>query len=226
MLRAIAAGFANEIGNPLAGVLGVLQLVGRRTREPETRERLASAHAELARVAQIIRELADFTRQVGDAAMIDVNEVLRAALTLARYAHQHAAIDVSFEADPSVRPLVGSRNHLLQVFLHLAMNAYEAMNGGPGRLRVVSERDDAEIVVAFEDTGPGIAPDVADRVFDPFFTTKGSTGLGLFVCRRIVVHELGGRITVDSNADGTRFTVRLPMREPQRRSARSRTSPR
>jgi signal transduction histidine kinase len=230
VLRAIAAGFANELGNPLAGVLGVLQVVARRTREPETRERLVAAHAELARVTQVIRELADFTRLDGEAAVVDVNEALRAALTLARYAHQGAAVTVTFEPDTTIGPLVGSRNHLLQVFLHLAMNAYEAMFDRVGALAVRSRRGDGEIVVVFEDTGPGIAAAAIDRLFEPFFTTKGSTGLGLFVCRRIVAEELGGRIAVDgAPGRGARFTVHLPTGDVaaatrRRRSARHRGS--
>lgn len=212
-LRAISAGFAHEIGNPLAGVLGVLQLIARRTHEPETRERLASAHGELTHVARIIRELADFTRQDGEAAIIDVNEVLRAALTLARYAHPQARATVAFQPDPRVGPLVGSRNHLLQAFLHLAMNAYEALGDGEGSLRVTSDAADDEIEVVFHDTGAGIPPEAMAHVFEPFFTTKGNTGLGLFVCRRIIGDELGGDVTAASApGDGTRLTVRIPTR--------------
>jgi PAS domain S-box-containing protein len=223
-LRAISAGFAHEIGNPLAGVLGVLQLVARRTREPETRERLASAHVELSRVAHIIRELAAFTRQDGEAAIIDVNEVLRAALTLARYAHQQARVTVAFEPDPGVGPLVGSRNHLLQAFLHLAMNAYEAIGDDEGSLRVTSHAAGNEIRVVLHDTGSGIPAQALPHVFEPFFTTKGSTGLGLFVCRRIIEDELGGDVAAASEpGDGTRFTVRIPVRNrsnPKRRTHR------
>jgi signal transduction histidine kinase len=191
----------------------VLQLVARRTREPETRERLASAHVELSRVAQIIRELADFTRQDGETAIIDVNEVLRAALTLARYAHQQARVTVAFEPDPGVGLLVGSRNHLLQAFLHLAMNAYEAIGDGDGFLRVTSHAAGDEIRVVLHDSGIGIPAQAMPHVFEPFFTTKGSTGLGLFVCRRIIEDELGGEVAAASEpGDGTRFTVRVPVR--------------
>ncbi|MBI3770139.1 MAG: PAS domain S-box protein [Deltaproteobacteria bacterium] len=211
-LRTISAGFAHEIGNPLAGVTALLQLVARRTQEPATRERLASAHAELTRVARIIRELADFTRQDGESVRIDVNEVLRAALTLAHYGHPHARATVVLEADRRIPPFVGSRNHLLQVFLHLAINAYEAIGDGEGRLRVVSRLGSDEILVVFEDTGSGIPPQALARLFEPFFTTKASTGLGLFVCRRIVVDELGGTIVVESEPGaGARFSVRLPL---------------
>lgn len=212
-LRAISAGLAHDLGNPLAGVVGVLQLVARRTREEETRERLTSTHVEVSRIARLLRELVDFTRHDGEAGIIDVNEVLRAAMTLARYAHQDARVTVAFEPDPRVGPLVGSRNHLLEAFLHLAMNAYEAIGAVEGRLRVASSLTDEEIVVRFEDTGEGISRAAMQHLYEPFFTTKGNTGLGLFVCRRIVTDELGGTLAAESEpGSGARFTVRLPVR--------------
>ncbi|HEY2386534.1 MAG TPA: histidine kinase dimerization/phospho-acceptor domain-containing protein [Candidatus Binatia bacterium] len=155
-LRAIAAGFAHEIGNPLAGVAGRLQLIKRRTREDETRESLSDAHAELARIAQGLRELIEFTRPDDETTAVDVNEVLRAALTIGRYAHSHAEVDVSFEPDPHAGLVVGRRHQLLEAFLRLTMSAYETMNGSPGRLRVGSERSCGEIVVVFEHSGPGV----------------------------------------------------------------------
>jgi len=212
-LRAISAGFAHELGNPLAGIGAMLQLAARRTREPDTRERLQRANASLNQVAHVIRELADFTREDGDVSTVDLNEVLRAALTLARYAHPHVPVTVDFEPDRGVGPLVGSRHHLLQAFLHMAINAYEAVGDRPGRLRIASQARGSENVVSIEDTGAGIPEAAMAHVFEPFFTTKGSTGLGLFVCRHIVMDEFDGSIAVQSeHGVGTSFTVRLPVR--------------
>jgi two-component system NtrC family sensor kinase len=215
-LRAIAAGFAREVGNPLAGVLGLLQLIERRTHEPETRTRLIEARNELLGVGQIIRELSDFTRADGGLGTIDVNEVLRAALTFAKYANEAAPVTVRLDADLQVRPLVGSRNHLLQACLYLVMNAYDAMHDQGGSLTVRSRQDPDEIVLSFEDSGRGIDAAVLSRIFEPFFTTKpegSGTGLGLFVCHRIVTKGFGGRMEVASEPGaGSRFTVRLPLR--------------
>jgi two-component system NtrC family sensor kinase len=166
----------------------------------------------------LLRELTDFTRADGERGHIDVNEMLRAALTLARYAHDGAPVAVRVERDPAVRSLVGSRNHLLQAFLHLIMNAYDAMRDRPGVLTVRSRQESDAVVLSFEDTGHGIAPDIVPRLFEPFFTTKRAgtgTGLGLFLCRLIVADEFHGRIDVTSTpGTGASFTVRLPLPPP------------
>lgn len=169
-LRAIAAGLAHEVGNPLAGVLALLQLTERRTAEVETRERLRQAREELVRVGRLIRELGDFTRADGEQGTIDVNEVLRASLTLAKYAHEGAAVTVRLETDPTLTMIVGSRHHLLQAFLHLVMNAYDAVPREHGRLTVGSRRVSGGVLVWFEDNGPGVDPAVRGRMFEPFFT--------------------------------------------------------
>ena len=215
-LRAIAAGLAHEVGNPLAGVLALLQLAERRTAEVETRARLRQAREELVRVGGLIRELGDFTRADGGLGTIDVNEVLRAALTLAKYAHAGAAVTVQLETDPTLAAIVGSRHHLLQACLHLVMNAYDAMPHENGRLTVGSQRTPNGLLLRFEDNGGGIDPAVRPRLFEAFVTTKAEgtgTGLGLFVARRILVGEFGGSIDVTTGAPtGARFEVRIPAR--------------
>jgi PAS domain S-box-containing protein len=216
-LRQMAVGLAHEIGNPLAGVLGILQLVERRSVEDETRQRLAQARAELARVGKIVRELTDFTRADGQSGNIDVNEVVRAALALAKYAHEAEPVTVHLETDPGVRALVGSRNHLLQAFLHPVMNAYDAMRERGGTLTVRTQQHDGEIVLEFHDTGRGMSPEVFAHLFEPFFTTKpegSGTGLGLFVCREIVTREFGGCVQASTEEEvGSCFRVTLPLKQ-------------
>ncbi len=221
-LRAIAAGLAHEVGNPLAGVLAILQLAERRCAEAETRERLCRARDELVRVGRLIRELGDFTRADGESGTIDVNEVLRAAMTLARYAHE-GAVSVRLETDPELTAIVGSRHHLLQACLHLVMNAYDAIAAEGGRITVGSRRTDDGLLLWFEDSGRGVGTAIRARIFEPFFTTKpagAGTGLGLFVARRILVDEFGGAIDVVTEAPaGARFEVRIPMAAPRRGAA-------
>jgi two-component system NtrC family sensor kinase len=225
-LRAIAAGLAHEVGNPLAGIGALLQLAERRTSEPETRDRLRRAHAEIVRVGRLIQELGDFTRADGETATTDVNEVLRAALTLARYAHEGAQVTITVDTDPTLTALVGSRHHLLQACLHLVMNAYDAMPREGGRLSVGSRHEGDTVLLWFEDDGPGVPADMRERIFLPYFTTKpagAGTGLGLFVARRIV-GDFGGRLELTTTAPtGARFEARLPAStHADRSSARRR----
>jgi len=108
-------------------------------------------------------------------------------------------------------------HQLEQVFLNLAMNAFDAMARDGGTLKVVSsieeDGDSRRARIAFEDTGSGIKPEHLTRVFDPFFTTKEpgkGTGMGLAVSQSIM-RDHNGEITVESAETGTRFIVALPI---------------
>lgn len=110
---------------------------------------------------------------------------------------------------------------LQQVWMNLVNNSLEAM-GAAGTLIIVGSLDSGGVRVSISDTGPGIPPEIAERIFDPLFTTKPqgtATGLGLSVAQD-VVHSLGGSISFESVPGRTVFTVILPaagIREPQRR---------
>ena len=92
--------------------------------------------------------------------------------------------------------------------------AVDAM-GGDGTLTLTTRREGDRVVVDVGDTGPGVPPELLERVFEPYFTTKGvgaGTGLGLDTTRRIVVDTYGGDLRVTSRPGGTHFVVRLPVR--------------
>ena len=108
-------------------------------------------------------------------------------------------------------------DQLEQVFVNMIMNAFDAMNRGGGTLRVTADtehnRDGARVMLAFEDTGVGVAPENEGRLFAPFFTTKEpgkGTGMGLAVSQSIV-REHGGEITFSSGPSGSKFVVAIPM---------------
>ncbi|MEU0289841.1 ATP-binding protein [Streptomyces sp. NPDC006147] len=111
---------------------------------------------------------------------------------------------------------------LNQVWTNLIDNAVAAMNhadgdGGTGTLTVRTARENDRLLVEFGDTGPGIPPEIRDRVFDPFFTTKPvgeGTGLGLDISWRIVVNKHHGSIRFESEPGDTRFQVLLPLTAP------------
>lgn len=103
---------------------------------------------------------------------------------------------------------------LNQVWTNLIDNALDAMDHA-GTLRLATRLDADDVVVEIGDTGPGISPDVMDRVFEPFFTTKdvgSGTGLGLDISRRIVVERHGGSIVFESSPGSTTAVVRIPRR--------------
>jgi two-component system sensor histidine kinase HydH len=112
-----------------------------------------------------------------------------------------------FSATPNKYLL--DEGQIQQALLNIVINAIQAMERG-GSLRCRLGRAGAFATICIEDTGPGILPDVRDRIFDPFYTTRqGGTGLGLYLTQRIV-SEHKGYINVESSTSGTAFTIGLP----------------
>jgi signal transduction histidine kinase len=127
----------------------------------------------------------------------------------------HAGVEIREELAPDLPLLEGDARSLNQVFLNLLKNAAEAYEGRHGRVEVRARAEGGAVIVEIRDDGPGIAPELRDRLFEPFFTTKAAgkgTGLGLSISQRIVT-EHGGRIELDSAAGGgTCARVTLPVR--------------
>ena len=118
--------------------------------------------------------------------------------------------------DDQLPSIYGDALHLQQVFMNLVVNAMEALSekphGAPRTLLVSSQYDNVnhQAVILFKDNGPGIACEHQAKIFDPFFSTKAQgSGIGLALCYDLV-NEHGGNISVQSNEEGTVFTVKLP----------------
>lgn len=140
-----------------------------------------------------------------------LNDVVREAVATLRHRASQQGVEVVFDLADGLPEL--KCGELVQVFLNLTKNAYDAMKNG-GRLSVASRLDGDVIRVTVVDTGCGMPEEITDRVFDPFFTTKGpseGTGLGLAICYDII-DKHGGKIIVESEVDkGTTFTITLPV---------------
>jgi len=221
----LAAGVAHEINNPLAYVIGNLELLTGRLANRDVigksdiellRGMLEDARHGAERVRAIVRDLKVFSR-APDArqGVMDLQRPLLAAVELARNEIRHRArLVIDLKSVPRVLADEGRAN---QLFLNLLMNAAQAIadgNAEHNEIRVASHEDaEGHAVFEVEDSGVGIAPETLPRIFDPFFTTKPigvGTGLGLSICHAIVT-DLGGRIEVTSEVGkGTRFRVVLP----------------
>ena len=207
----LAAGIAHEVGNPLAGVSALIQIIRRRDPSPYTSEKLALAESQLARIQRTIRDLIDFSRPASTTrGRIRASEVVEEALGIAKYYQRTKERAITTEIPVDLPPVRGVRDHLTQVILNLVLNAIDATEKG-GRIRIETSADETDVTISVSDDGRGIALADQARLFQPYFTTKPQgTGLGLFVCRQIV-EEMGGAMTFESIPDeGTTFRVRLP----------------
>lgn len=207
----LAAGIAHEVGNPLAALSSLVQMLRRRGPEPYTAEKLELAERQLGRIERTVRELVDFSRPASQTiGPVRLAEVVDEALGIAKYAHRSKDRAIETEIAAGLPPVRAVRDHLMQVVLNLVLNAIDATAKG-GRIRLVASRDGEQVELRVEDDGRGIRLADRCRLFQPYFTTKPrGTGLGLFISRQIV-EELGGSLTYQTEeGQGTTFIVRLP----------------
>ncbi|AMV71711.1 nitrogen fixation transcript antitermination sensor histidine kinase [Desulfuromonas sp. DDH964] len=210
----LSAGIAHEVNNPLAVISYAAQLLLREESLPPYQQELVErVESEVERLKALTGSLLSFSRaQEMVRRSTDVNEVLRDVLRLVRYELSRNHIDL-VEDYGDLPWIKADPNKIKQVLINLIMNATQAM-GATGRLLVATRPvAGAEVEVEITDSGPGIPEEIQKQIFDPFFTTKREgegTGLGLYICRNIVIeHE--GRLLVESGAGGTTFRMVLPV---------------
>jgi nitrogen fixation/metabolism regulation signal transduction histidine kinase len=216
----IARRLAHEIKNPLTPIQMAMDTLRKtwKKQHPSFGEILEDSTAtvleEADRLKRIVAEFSDFARMPKpEFQRIDLNEVIRSSLTLYQGA---APIEVSLLS--KLPQLDADKGQVSQVVLNLVENARDAIGQREGGKIAVStslgEAGDRAVLVV-EDNGPGVPPELKDKVFAPYFSTKlskGGTGLGLAIVHRIV-SDHGGRISVtDRPGGGARFTIELPLR--------------
>lgn len=212
----LAAKVAHELNNPLDGILRFLGLAERSSERGDgakSAEYVQKARIGVQRMAEIVSELLDYSRAAGgQSERLPIAAMIDQALEVMAPHLEAAAIAVVCDVNVSDRCVVGGE--LFQVLCNLIKNAVDAMASG-GRLTLTAACVDDADVLTVADTGPGIDPEVLEKVFDPFFTTKGiqsGTGLGLSICRDIV-RQSGGTISLaNGSACGAVVTVTIPHR--------------
>jgi two-component system nitrogen regulation sensor histidine kinase GlnL len=220
----LAAGLAHEIRNPLAGLQGSAELLAREAEEG-TREYAQVIAREAKRVDGLVRELLDLARPARiQLAPLNIHDVLRDVIVLARGIPGAARVAFTERYDPSLPPVLGDAEKLTQVMLNVVRNALDAvvdvadkhviLETAVASVRVRSQGGKTRPLarVSIVDSGPGIPASMLSRIWTPFATSKPQgTGLGLPICQRIV-HAHGGRIEVRNRAGaGAEVVIHLPL---------------
>ncbi len=219
----LAAGIAHEVGNPLAALSSLVQMLQRRGPDPYTAGKLDLAGRQLQRIERTVRELVDFSRpassQVG---RVRVAEVVEEALGIAKYYQRTKQRSITTDVPADLPAVVVMRDYLTQVVLNLVLNAIDATED-QGKVHVEAHVEGDWLVLSVEDDGRGISLADRCRLFQPFFTTKPhGTGLGLFVSRQIL-EDVAGQLDYRSEpGQGSTFIVRLPLEPSDGRAAEPR----
>ena len=224
-LGRMLSGAAHEINNPLAGVIGNIDLL---LADPAlsdgTRRRLDTIAREGRRIVGLVRNLLKTVhRDDGRRDLVDLNQILRECCDLRRHDFQNAGIALEQQLTDDACAVLGSELEIQQVFLNILNNGLDALQeaGGTGRRMTVRSgvvagpgtpgAPDSEVTVTFLDNGPGMKH--PERVFDHFYTTKPigkGTGLGLSITTAIVRSHEGTIAASNRPEGGACFTIRLP----------------
>jgi len=216
----LAAGVAHEIGNPIAALMGMQDLLIDGVDAETHHDFLVRMRKETERIHTVVRDLLDFARpeEPGDGAALttpaDVASVVDDVFALVRPQKEYRNVTLTQELEPGLTVHFAA-SRFTQVLLNLLLNAGAALaTKGSGRVVVRARNAEGDVRIEVEDDGPGISAELGDRVFEPFVTTKDighGTGLGLAVCRGLV-ESAGGSISVDSSyTAGARLVILLPM---------------
>jgi PAS domain S-box-containing protein len=209
-LGIMAAGVAHEINNPLTIASLATDALERRATEAEIVEQL---HTGLHRIAAIVSDLRFFGRDDDDLPMpVDLTAVLGAAARMvAHEIRPRGTLVVTYGELPAIH---GVMRRIEQVFVNLLLNAARALGDRTdGHITLSARVTDQHVVVSVTDDGVGIPEEMLELIFEPFFTTRGASGgsgLGLSICRDIVVRGGGNLVAKSVVGKGTTMEVTLP----------------
>jgi PAS domain S-box-containing protein len=218
----LAASIAHEINQPLAAIVGQgsagLRWLKRDTPElDEARDAFEQIVSNGQRAADVIRGLRALAKKSGpQPTSLDIDDAIDEVLMLTRNEAERQDVMMRIDLAVGDRPVMGDRVQLQQVMVNLILNAVDAMKAVDDRARVLSVSsaltEPGGVLIAIEDSGPGLDPAIAPHIFDPFVTTKpDGLGMGLSICRSIIDAH-GGRLWVSPGAaHGTVFRFTLPI---------------
>jgi PAS domain S-box-containing protein len=216
----LAAGVAHEVGNPLASISALVQVVQRSTDDLFIKEKLELVKSQVTRISKIIRDLVDFSRPSNyELQLTDINQNVSEAIEIIKVGTKAKNINfkVSLNNKVPLLPLVADQ--IQQVFVNILLNAVDAiLELNPPRQESIimasTNVNEDNVIITFEDDGVGISEENITKIFEPFYTTKKEgrgTGLGLWVSYGIIKSFQGDIIVESTEGSGTMFKILLPI---------------
>ncbi len=217
----LAASLAHEVNNPVGAIVanasaGLRLIAAGEIRTEELKELFSDIVGDGRRAGEVIQGIRNMVRK-GEAhrSLISIRDTIRQLLRIVHADAIGRDVKVTAKVDPDAGQIWGDPVQLLQVFLNLALNAFEAMSVmrlDARRLFIRAGRDgNGDILVSLRDSGPGFPSGIAEQLFEPFFSTKADgTGMGLAISRSIIEAHGGTLSAENCDGGGACFTVRLP----------------
>lgn len=230
-LGELSATMAHELGNPLNALSGHLQMLAHARDAVSWQRHLVVIRSEVDRMVSIIKQMLDQTHVRLQSTPVNLHSTIHEVLSLLSPGLSRRLIACKLDLQDDLPLVAGDPRALHSLVFNLISNAKQAMpSGGELMIRTCAARSrelpgtvivsegtrvsGTTVRLTISDTGSGISPEHLSRIFEPFFTTRqreGGTGLGLAICQRVVT-DSGGRLAVKSEvAQGTEFTVDLPI---------------
>ncbi len=214
-LGQLVGGAAHELNNPLTAMLGYSELLAESGLTEEQRTLASKIALQVKRTRTLIASLLNFARQVpGEKVAVDANTMIQTAVKLLHPQFSSHHVELQVHLAENLPQISGDPNQLLQVFIHIANNALQALEEvGGGIFSIRTRKKEDGVVLEFSDNGPGARE--PERVFDPFYTTRSTgkgAGLGLSACYGIIQDHHGRILCTNRVEGGTMISVELPAK--------------
>ncbi len=220
-LGRVAAGIAHEIRNPLSGINIYLNTLSKLHHKEGSEEKVQQIIGQIQlashKIESVIRRVMDFAKP-GEPrlAFIDLNRPITEALNLSAVTLRKSGVELERVLAEDLPPCKADAALIEAMAMNVLNNAAEAMKQmETGKKIVVTSLVEGEsVILTISDSGPGIAPEVRDKIFDPYFTTKSDgTGIGLSLSHRIVTDHGGSLTVTDSDLGGAEFRIEIPIQK-------------
>jgi signal transduction histidine kinase len=225
----LTSGVAHEVKNPINAIVVHLELLREKMREidPDTRRHLDIIGREIHRLDRVVQMLVDFNRPVElRLSDFDLRRVIEDVALLASPEAARLGVTVETQMTNSPLPVRADNDLIKQALLNVVLNGVQAMSSG-GRLGITARQYDTAATIEVRDQGPGIPPEVRDKVFNLYFTTKkAGSGIGLAMSYRVLQLHNGAIDFHTEVGQGTTFRLVLPLaaaREHESAEAATRT---